>query len=119
MPRFNCEDWNTQLHCTFGSVGITRVRCYSGYGLDVYAWRTLKTPDGKRIRFKSAVRPGRCRLNSLKGVSMDTVPVIRDYPDVFPEELPGMPPDREVEFLIDLMPGTRPIAKRPYKMDVD
>src|SRR3954447_4298110 len=50
---------------------------------------------------------------------MGTVPVIKDYPDVFPEELPGMPPDREVEFLIDLMPGIGPIAKRPYKMDVD
>ena len=49
---------------------------------------------------------------------MDTVPVIRDYPDVFPEELPGMPPDGEVEFLIDLMPGTGPIAKKPYKMYV-
>src|SRR3954466_1413083 len=80
---------------------------------------SLNTPDGKRIRFKSAARPRRCKLNSLKGVSMDTVPVIRDYPDVFPEELPGMPLERDVEFLIDLMPGTGPIAKRPYKMDVD
>src|SRR3954464_11714689 len=79
---------------------------------------SLKTPDGKRIRFKSAVRPGRRKRNSLKGVSMDTMPVIKDYPDVFPEELPGMPPDREVVFLIDLMPGTGPIAKKPYKMDV-
>ena len=50
---------------------------------------------------------------------MDTVPVIRDFPDVFPKELPGMPPDREVEFLINLMPGTGPIANKPYKMDVD
>ena len=32
--------------------------------------------------------------------------VVRDYPDVFPDELPGMPPDREIEFLIDLIPGT-------------
>src|SRR3954463_8838417 len=80
---------------------------------------SLKTPDGKRIRFKSAARTRRCKLNSLKGVSMDTVPVIRDYPDVFPEELPGMPPDRDVEFLIDLLPGSGPIAKRPYKMSVD
>ena len=44
---------------------------------------------------------------------------MREYPDVFPEELPGMPPDRDVEFLIDLLPGTGPIAKRPYKMDVE
>ena len=47
------------------------------------------------------------------------MPIVREYPDVFPEELPGMPPDRDVEFLIDLLPGTGPIAKRPYKMSVD
>ena len=45
--------------------------------------------------------------------------VVRDYPDLFPEELPGMPPDREIEFLIDLIPGTGPISKRPYKMPVN
>ena len=45
--------------------------------------------------------------------------VVRDYPDVFPKELPGMPPDRDVEFIIDLLPGTGPIAKRPYRMSVD
>jgi hypothetical protein len=35
---------------------------------------------------------------------------------VFPEELPGMPPDRDIEFVIDLIPGTSPIAKRPSRM---
>jgi hypothetical protein len=45
--------------------------------------------------------------------------VVRDFPDVFPEELPGMPPDREVEFVIDLLPGTAPISKRPYRMSVE
>jgi hypothetical protein len=45
--------------------------------------------------------------------------MVRDYPDVFPEELPGMPPDRDVEFIIDLLPGTGPITKRPYRMPVD
>jgi hypothetical protein len=45
--------------------------------------------------------------------------VVRDFLDVFPEELPGMPPDREVEFVIDLLPRTAPISKRPYKMSVD
>ena len=44
---------------------------------------------------------------------------MKEYPNVFPEELPGMPPDRDVEFLIDLLPGSGPIAKRPYKMSVD
>ncbi|XP_040244023.1 uncharacterized protein [Aegilops tauschii subsp. strangulata] len=50
------------------------------------------------------------------GGSLEEVLVVRDYPDVFPEELPGMPPDRDIEFLIDLIPGTGPIAKRPYRM---
>jgi hypothetical protein len=45
--------------------------------------------------------------------------VVRDYAKVFPEELPGMPPDHDVEFMIDLMLGTGPIAKRPYRMSVD
>jgi hypothetical protein len=45
--------------------------------------------------------------------------VVRDFPDVFPEELPGMPPDTEVEFVIDLLPGTAPISKRPYRMVVE
>jgi hypothetical protein len=45
--------------------------------------------------------------------------VVRDFPDVFPEKLPGMPPDREVEFVIDLLPGTAPISKWPYMMSVE
>jgi hypothetical protein len=49
----------------------------------------------------------------------NNIRVIRDFPDVFLEELPGMPPDREVEFVIDLLPGTTPISKRPYKMSVE
>jgi hypothetical protein len=49
----------------------------------------------------------------------DNIRVVRDFPDVFPEELPGMPPDREVEFVIDLLPETAPISKRPYRMFVE
>jgi hypothetical protein len=49
----------------------------------------------------------------------DNIRVVRDFPDVFPEELPGLPPDREVEFVIDLLPGTAPISKRPYRMSVE
>jgi hypothetical protein len=49
----------------------------------------------------------------------DNIRVVRDFPDVFPKELPGMPPDTEVEFVIDLLPGTAPISKRPYRMSVE
>jgi hypothetical protein len=47
---------------------------------------------------------------------LDKIPVVCEYPDVFPNELPGMPPDRDVEFVIELQPGTAPISKRPYRM---
>ena len=42
--------------------------------------------------------------------------MVKDFPDIFPEELPGMPPDRDIEFLIELLPRTGPISKRPYRM---
>jgi hypothetical protein len=45
--------------------------------------------------------------------------VVKDFSDVFPEELPGMPPDTEVEFVIDLLPGTAPISKWTYRMSVE
>jgi hypothetical protein len=53
---------------------------------------------------------------NIEAKSIEDVPVVREYPDVFPEELPGMPPDRDIEFVIDLIPGTSPITKRPYRM---
>ena len=55
-------------------------------------------------------------LNANPLPSIETVPVVCDFPDVFPEELPGMPPDRAVEFVIELEPGTAPISKYPYKI---
>jgi hypothetical protein len=50
-------------------------------------------------------------LNNLGERTLEDVPVVGEYPDVFPEELPGLPPDRDVKFVIDLVPGTAPIAK--------
>jgi hypothetical protein len=49
---------------------------------------------------------------------LEDIRIVCEYPDVFLEELPGMPPDRDVEFSIELLPGTAPISKRPYRMDV-
>jgi hypothetical protein len=48
--------------------------------------------------------------------SLDEISVVREYPVVFPDDLPGMPPDRAIEFKIELQPGTAPIYKRPYPM---
>src|SRR3954462_15489762 len=71
----------------------------------------LTTPEKKRIRFKSNFESKGSKLNSFKGVSIDSVPIVSEYPYVFPEELPGMSPDRDVEFLINLLPGSGPIEK--------
>jgi hypothetical protein len=55
-------------------------------------------------------------LHSLKVKNPEQIPVVKEYPDVFPKKLPGLPPNREIKFDIDLAPGTTPIAKKPYRM---
>jgi hypothetical protein len=47
---------------------------------------------------------------------LDEILVVCEYLDVFPDELPSMPPDKDVEFIIELQPGTTPISKQPYRM---
>ncbi|KAJ0956109.1 putative nucleotidyltransferase, Ribonuclease H [Helianthus annuus] len=47
---------------------------------------------------------------------IEDLPVVREYPDVFPEELPGLPPHRQVEFQIDLAPAAAPVARAPYRL---
>ena len=46
-------------------------------------------------------------------------PVVDEFLDVFPNDLPGMPPDRDIEFIIELLPGIAPIARRPYRIGVN
>ncbi|GKF31082.1 putative reverse transcriptase domain-containing protein [Tanacetum coccineum] len=47
---------------------------------------------------------------------LEDVPIIRDFPEVFPDELPGLPPPRQVEFRIDRIPGVAPVARAPYRL---
>lgn len=49
-------------------------------------------------------------------LALNSIPVVEEFPDVFPEELPGLPPDREIEFGIEIVEGTAPISKTPYRM---
>nr|GFC46381.1 putative reverse transcriptase domain, aspartic peptidase domain protein [Tanacetum cinerariifolium] len=48
--------------------------------------------------------------------SIHNQPIVSEFPDVFPDELPGIPPVREVKFNIELIPGSKPISKAPYRM---
>nr|AAV43966.1 putative polyprotein [Oryza sativa Japonica Group] len=78
---------------------------------------TLQGPGGKQVRFTSNTSTAsRSILTCLQVTTLESVPIVCKYPDVFPEELTSMPPDREIEFAIELAPGTAPIAKRPYRM---
>jgi hypothetical protein len=51
-----------------------------------------------------------------KAKEIADVPMVCEFPDVFPNDLPGLPPDHDVEFKIELIPGTAPISRRPYRM---
>jgi hypothetical protein len=49
-------------------------------------------------------------------IKLEDIPIVYEYPDVFPDDLPRMPPNQDIEFIITLQPGTAPISKRPYRM---
>jgi hypothetical protein len=82
----------------------------------------LTTLEGKEMEFVTepvVTAKGvanRVKVNQLDASQGSEVPVVNKFPDVFPEELPGMPPDRDVEFLTELKPSTSPIYKTPYRM---
>ncbi|WVZ84564.1 hypothetical protein U9M48_031589 [Paspalum notatum var. saurae] len=58
-------------------------------------------------------------VNATELQEIKRIPVVCEFPDVFPEELPGLPPDSDVQFKIDLVPGTAPVSRRPYRMAPD
>ncbi|GKF23067.1 hypothetical protein Tco_0075389, partial [Tanacetum coccineum] len=47
---------------------------------------------------------------------LEEVPIVQDFPEVFPEDLSGIPPTCQVEFQIDLIPGAAPVARAPYRL---
>jgi hypothetical protein len=82
----------------------------------------LTTPEGKKMEFLAELVvtakgvANRAKVNQLDASQGSEVPVVNEFPDVFPEVLPGMSPDRDIEFVIELKPGTSPIYKTPYRM---
>src|SRR3954466_5387668 len=77
----------------------------------------LTHPSGQTIKYTSPSSKTLVHsLNVLPLPDLEDIPAVRDFLDVFPEELSGMPPDRCVEFIVDLILGTTPISRRPYRM---
>jgi hypothetical protein len=77
---------------------------------------TLVHPDWMRVTFEPMKSRDIPAMYGLHTKAISDVPVVCEFEDVFPEELPGLPPDRDVEFLINLVWGTKPIAQSPYRM---
>jgi hypothetical protein len=82
----------------------------------------LTTLEGKEMEFLTepiVTAKGvanHAKLNQLDASHGSKVLVVNKFLDVFPEELPSMPPDRDIEFVIELKPSTTPIYKTPYRM---
>jgi hypothetical protein len=90
--------YDTVIHCSKRSVVLT-------------------SSEGERFQVVATLPSAAdCAVNQLKRDSIEDLRVVCECPDVFPDDLPGMPPERDIEFIIDLLPGTAPIAKRPYRM---
>ena len=51
-----------------------------------------------------------------KGTRLEDIPIVKEFPDVFPDDILGLPLDREIEFVIELVPRTEPISIPPYRM---
>nr|GFB77129.1 putative reverse transcriptase domain-containing protein [Tanacetum cinerariifolium] len=81
-------------------ISCTKAPEYLSKGCDVFlAYITMKEAKDKS-----------------KGKRLEDVPIVRDFPEVFPEDFLGIPPTRQLEFQIDLVPGVSPVARAPYRL---
>jgi hypothetical protein len=101
-------------------LGMDWLRKYDGVILCAKRAIRLAKEDGTIVEFSAAIQAEQVSLlNKLQGTSLNEIRIAREYPDVFPEDLPGMSPDCDIEFIIELLPGMPSISKRPYRMPVD
>jgi hypothetical protein len=100
-------------------LGIGYLTKYDGVISCAKRMVTLTSPQGEKIKVKvSMPAVAEAMVNQLEEKSLEHIKIVCEYPDVFLEELPGMPPDRDIKFSVELLPKTAPISKRAYRMDV-
>jgi hypothetical protein len=96
------------------------LRKYDGVILCAKRAIRLTKEDGTIVEFNAAIQADQVSLlNKVQGTSLNEIRVVQEYPNVFPEGLPGMPPNRDNEFIIELLSGMPSISKRPYRMHVN
>nr|GFC27542.1 putative reverse transcriptase domain-containing protein [Tanacetum cinerariifolium] len=97
---FQGNEDNQREESRLNIISCTKAQEYLSKGGDIF----LANVTTKEAKDKS------------KGKRLEDVPIVRDFPEVFPEDLPGIPPARPVEFQIDLVPGVVPVARAPYRL---
>ncbi|GJU71980.1 putative reverse transcriptase domain-containing protein [Tanacetum coccineum] len=83
--------------------------------------KIMRIPFGDEVLIVQCDRDGKGEKSKLSIISyekrLEDVPTVRDFSEVFPEDLPGLPPTRQVKFQIDLVPCAAPVARAPYRID--
>ncbi|WVZ75903.1 hypothetical protein U9M48_023922 [Paspalum notatum var. saurae] len=92
-------NWLKQHHARI-DVDNRTIQLRSSSGIDMF----IQVPLHKHVS------------HTLEAQALAKIPLACEYPNVFPEELLGLPPDRDVKFSIELIPGTAPVSRRPYRM---
>jgi len=106
-----------------------------GLGIDIILWMKWMSSHGVRIDTSTRVVMLRDPIsneaflvplprdldlhhtaNAIQTLRIEDAPVVCEFPNVFPDDLPGLPLDRDIEFKIELVRGTAPISRRPYRM---
>jgi hypothetical protein len=95
-------------------LGMDWLRKYDGVILCAKRAIRLTKEDCTILEFNAAIQADQFSLlNKVQRTSLNEIRVVQEYPDVFPEDLPGMLPDRDIEFIIELLPGT-PLSLRGH-----
>jgi hypothetical protein len=101
-------------------LGMDWLRKYVGVILCADIAISLTREDGTTVEFVVVISTNQLsKLNQVKGTSMDEIRIVWNYLDVFLKELTGMPPNRDIIFIIELLLGAPPISKRPYRMPMN
>ncbi|XP_075106966.1 uncharacterized protein LOC142179960 [Nicotiana tabacum] len=117
-------DWLPPYHAIFDCYAKTVTLAI--LELPRLEWRNSSAGTSKRVisffKAKNMVEKGCLAYLAFVGdttaetPTLESVPMVREVFNVFPADLPGMPPDRDIDFGIDLVPGTQPISTSPYRM---
>ncbi|XP_052206818.1 uncharacterized protein LOC127811150 [Diospyros lotus] len=130
LTSLDIQDFDIILGMDFLTKYNAKINCYLTVELqaDDGTWEKFRGQNGSgRIKWITALKVVRmlgkgaygylaCVQEDNKKVELGEVAIVRDFPDVFPEDLPGLPPYREIELAIDVLPGIDPISIPSYRM---